>query len=233
MFTHPASTAPATSQQPDPAAQRRTSTSTMVCRLLAIPAAACAIAACSALAPLGVSAASAATAKSAPTTIAQAQARWPGAQLAAPGTRLHPGRYIIKDAIGHYDLLSISVSVSAPSGERPHGSQQPATASYCTGCTYDVTVNASLSSVVTGTQTFHTYNGVDYGYRAWAISYTASCTNGLGTCGTAQTGVIGQNSAEVNPWDNQPWTYSGVADIAYLRVYVTDTLGVSAWGKWS
>lgn len=166
-----------------------------------------------------------------PTTLRQAETRWPGARLVAAGAAVRPGRYLIKDQSGHYGLMSVSVAVSAPGTAAPssHIERASAASAYCTGCTYGVTVNVDTSSELFGEQSLSTYNGVDYGYDAWNISETPGCS-GAGSCQAPQLGVIGNRSAEVNPWDNQYVNYWGCCSgTAYLRVYVTDHLGISAW----
>jgi hypothetical protein len=164
-----------------------------------------------------------------PTTISQAQTKWPGAELVKLGAEVHAGRYIFKDASGHYGLLSVSFSVSALGAAPRTGSASTAIASDCVGCVYGVTANVSVSSFLWGSQWLNTYNGVKYGYYAWNISATPGCS-GAGSCETPMTGTAGNYTGTANPWDNQYINYWGCCSgVSYLRAYVNEWNGVSGW----
>lgn len=164
-----------------------------------------------------------------PTTASQAQEKWPGAKLVSPGTHVHAGRYIFRDPSGHYGLLSVSTSVSALHAGTPASRPGALVSSYCTGCVYGVTANVSVSSFLWGNQWLDTYNGVKYGYYAWNIYATPGCS-GAGSCQAPLTGVIGNFTGTVNPWDNQYINYWGCCSgTTYLRAYINLWNGVSGW----
>lgn len=186
-----------------------------------------------------------------PTTVNQAQIKWPGAKMVKLGAEVHVGRYIFKDPSGHYGLLSFSASVSALNTTRQKGhpsavmssdlikpSRQPthsapaqtASPQYCIGCAYTVEEDVSLSSFLWGDQWLHTANSLYYGYYVWNATKTPGCS-GEGSCQPPDWGVIGNNTSKVNVWENLTilYFYGNTTRTDYFRTYVNEW--AQAWGS--
>ncbi len=124
-----------------------------------------------------------------------------------------------------------STTVSPLNTTRRANHPSAVTSSYCFGCIYGVTANVSVSSFLWGNQWLNTYNGVKYGYYAWNIYATPGCS-GAGSCQSPITGVIGNYTSTVNPWDNQYINYWGCCSgVTYVRAYVNLWNGVSGWAQ--
>jgi hypothetical protein len=133
-----------------------------------------------------------------PSTLAAAQAQWPGAQVSPDGTMSHPGRYIVQLADGHYTLIGMGV------GARQTAAAKPIAASPLS-CYYIKQEVYTYEFIGVGYITFDTWNHTNNscGNQAWGDTETPGCSAFPGCGPILGMGWIGQGSYTVNAWLNQ------------------------------
>jgi hypothetical protein len=156
-----------------------------------------------------------------PLTVAEAHACWPNAHVSTDGWMRTPGEYIIPHGTG---WIHAGFSVSNPIiDSKPLGARDALAYS----CGQGIWRNISSWEQYLTYIALYTTNSASYCYSAWNTSLTPTCSGG-GTCQPPQTGVIGNHSANENPWYNQVVYYGPfTTDTFYCRHYY------SAYDRWS